>query len=48
MFYKCFVNFVIGTKEKLQKAPQFKTDFVMLNIILLGAHPLLLAFRLTC
>ena len=31
MFYKCFVNFVIGTKEKLQNAPQFKVDFVMLN-----------------
>ena len=26
MFYKCFVNFVIGTKEKLQNAPQFETD----------------------
>ena len=31
MFYKCFINFVIGTKEKLQNAPRFKTDFVVLN-----------------
>ena len=31
MFYKCFVNFVICTKEKLQNAPQFKSNFVVLN-----------------
>ena len=30
-FYKCFINFVIGTKENLQSAPRFKTDFVVLN-----------------
>ena len=33
IFHKCFIHFVIGTKENLQKAPRFEMDFV-LNFVL--------------